>query len=233
MLGTLINTGTVILGSSIGILIKKSLPERIIKTVFQALGVFTLFLGVWMSINLDGEFIIVVVLSLVLGAILGELFLIEQKLNLWLNRFNSSESSEKSFSEGLITAFLLFCIGSMTLLGTFQEGISGNSDLIITKATMDFFSAIALASAYGKSILFSAIPLLIFQGALTISAIYLEPYLDENIQDIIFSTGGIILLGLSLNILEITKIRILNLMPALILAPFIFKLKIYISLVSF
>ena len=85
MLGTLINAGTVILGSSIGMLIKKSLPERIIKTVFQALGIFTLFLGVWMSINLDGEFILVVVLSLVLGAILGELLLIEQKLNLWLN----------------------------------------------------------------------------------------------------------------------------------------------------
>ena len=152
MLGTLINAGTVILGSSIGMLIKKSLPERIIKTVFQALGIFTLFLGVWMSINLDGEFILVVVLSLVLGAILGELLLIEQKLNLWLNRFNSGESSEKSFSEGLITAFLLFCVGSMTLLGTFQEGISGNRDLIITNATMDFFSAAALASAYGKSI---------------------------------------------------------------------------------
>ncbi len=164
---------------------------------------------------------------------LSEFRLIEQKLNLWLNRFNSGESSEKSFSEGLITAFLLFCVGSMTLLGTFQEGISGNRDLIITKATMDFFSAAALASAYGKSILFSAVPLLIFQGTLTLGAIYLEPYLDQNIQDIIFSTGGILLLGLSLNILEITKIRILNLMPALILAPFIFKLKIYISLISF
>ncbi len=111
----------------------------------------------------------------------------------------------------------------MTLLGTFEEGISGNRDLITTKATMDFFSATALASAFGKSILLSAIPLLIFQGSLTLGAVYLEPYLNEELQSLIFSTGGILLLGLGLNILEVTKIRILNLMPAILIAPILYK----------
>ncbi len=233
MLGTLINTATVILGSALGMLIKKSLPERIVKSVFHALGIFTLFLGIWMSIKLNKEFILIVVLSLVLGAIAGEVFLLEQRLNLWLNRFNSGESSEKSFGEGLMTAFLMFCMGSMTLLGTFQEGISGTRDLILTKATMDFFSSAALASAFGRSILFSAIPLFIFQGALTLSAVYLQSYFTPNIQDIIFSTGGILMLGLGLNILDITKIRILNLMPALLFAPLLYELKIIFSTILF
>ncbi|MFK7757274.1 MAG: DUF554 domain-containing protein [Flavobacteriales bacterium] len=233
MVGTLINVGTVVLGSGIGMLIKKSLPERIVKTVFNALGIFTLFLGIKMSIDLKGEHIILVVLSLVLGAIIGELLVLEQKLNLWLNRFNSGDSAEKSFSEGLITAFLLFCVGTMTLLGTFEEGTSGNTDIIVTKATMDFFSSIALASAFGKSIMFTAIPLLVFQGTLTLSATSLQPYLTPDIQSVIFSTGGVLLIGLALNILEVTKIRILNLMPAILVCPFLYYVWTLMGDISF
>ncbi len=215
MIGTLINTGTVILGSSIGMLIKSKLPERIVEGVFNALGVFTAFLGIWMSIGLKGDYILTVVLSLVLGTIIGEGLLMEQKLNLWLNRFNSGEEAEKSFSEGIITAFLLFCVGSMTLLGTFQEGLTGNRDLIVTKATMDLFSSAALASAFGKSILFSAIPLFVFQGGLTLAASYLEPVLTEEVQELIFSTGGIVMVALGFNIL--------------LIAPVIYEIGIWLS----
>ena len=229
MLGTIINTGTVILGSALGMLIKKSLPERFITSVFHALGIFTIFIGIKMGVNIPGESILTVVLSLVLGSILGELLLIEQKLNLWLNKFNSGEKSDASFSEGLITAFLLFCVGSMTLLGTFEEGISGNMDIIITKATMDFFSATALASAFGKSILISAIPLFVFQGALTLGASYLADWFSPELQNILFTTGGILLIGLGLNILHITKIKMLNLMPALALCPLVNYLLSFIS----
>lgn len=222
MLGTLVNTGTVILGSAIGMVVKKSLPDRIVKTVFHALGIFTIYIGIKSSIGLEGKLILAMVLSLILGAILGEVFLLEQKLNLWLNRFNSGESGDKSFSEGLMTAFLLFCVGTMTLLGTFEEGTTGKRDIILTKATMDFFSSIALASAFGRSILFSAIPLLVFQGVLTLGAGYLNPLLSEELKTLLFATGGLLLIGLGLNILELTKIRILNLMPALALVPLIY-----------
>jgi len=222
MLGTVINVITVAAGSTIGMVIKKSLPQRIVKTVFDALGVFTVFLGLYMALDLKGDFILVVVLSLVLGAILGEVLLIEQKLNLWLNRFNKGEKAEKSFSEGLITAFLLFCVGSMTLLGTFEEGISGKKDLILTKATMDFFSSIALATAFGRSILFSVIPLFIFQAGLTLGASYISPYFSSDLQNVVFSTGGIVMIGLGFNILNTSKIRVLNLMPALLISPIIY-----------
>jgi len=207
MLGTLINTGAVIAGSTLGMLIKTSLPERIVKTVFHVLAIFTVFIGIKMSVAIEDKLILSLVLSLVLGAILGELILVEQKLNLWLNRFNSGEKADKSFSEGLITAFLLFCVGSMTLLGTFEEGISGKKDTLMVKSTMDFFSSIALASAFGRSILFSAVPLFIFQILLTLGAGYLSPYLTSDIQSLVFSVGGILLIGLGLNILEVTKIN--------------------------
>ena len=148
MIGTLVNTAAVIVGGAIGLLLKKNMPQRITTIYFQAVGLFTLAIGISMVVKMDH--ILIVVASMALGSLLGEWLNIEagaEKLSEYLKK--KFRIGSDKFSEGLITAFLLFCIGSMTILGTIQEGTGGSSDLLFTKSLMDFFSAILLASAFG------------------------------------------------------------------------------------
>jgi uncharacterized membrane protein YqgA involved in biofilm formation len=121
------------------------------------------------------------------------------------------------FTEGLVTAFLLFCVGSMTILGTIQEGVEGNPDLLFTKSLMDFFSAILLASAFGTGVIFTALPLFIFQATLTLLAKYAATFFTESIIVGLTCTGGIMLIGLGINILGIKKLRVMNMLPSLVI----------------
>ena len=167
MIGTLVNTAAVIVGGAIGLLLKKNMPQRITTIYFQAVGLFTLAIGISMVVKMDH--ILIVVASMALGSLLGEWLNIEagaEKLSEYLKK--KFRIGSDKFSEGLITAFLLFCIGSMTILGTIQEGTGGSSDLLFTKSLMDFFSTILLASAFGFGVIISAIPLFIFQTILTL-----------------------------------------------------------------
>lgn len=215
MTGTLINVALVLLGSSIGLLIHKRFPERIREIVFQAIGLFTIMLGIYLG--LKSTAFLVIIFSLISGALIGEgLFLqerIEQggdELKKWLKVKN------ENFTEGLVTAFMLFCIGSFTILGAIEEGLTGEYNLLLTKSVLDGFSSIALASAFGFGVMFSVIPLFIYQGALTIFASYVEPFLDPVLQSQITAVGGIMIVGLGINILGIKKIRVLNLTPGLL-----------------
>ena len=215
MIGTLVNTAAVIVGGAIGLLLKKNMPQRITTIYFQAVGLFTLAIGISMVVKMDH--ILIVVASMALGSLLGEWLNIEagaEKLSEYLKK-KFRIGSEK-FSEGLITAFLLFCIGSMTILGTIQEGTGGSSDLLFTKSLMDFFSAILLASAFGFGVVISAIPLFIFQTILTLIAMYAGRFFTPEIIQGLTSVGGILLIGLGINILEIKKLRIMNMLPALV-----------------
>ncbi|MCK5856372.1 MAG: DUF554 domain-containing protein [Bacteroidales bacterium] len=217
MLGTLVNVGAVIAGSLLGLVIHKRMPEKITKLVFQAIGLFTLFLGFTMAGNTSNYLIII--FSLVIGAIIGELLNIEKQINKlsdWLK--TKSGSSNAKFSEGFLSSFLLFCMGSMTILGAIEEGIGGNPDLLLAKSVLDGFSSIALAAAMGIGVLFSAIPLLIYQGGLTLFASYLQDYLTTPMINELTAVGGIILIGLGINILEIKQIRVINMTPALFVA---------------
>jgi uncharacterized membrane protein YqgA involved in biofilm formation len=216
MIGTLVNTAAVIIGGTIGLMLKKNTPKRVTTIYFQAVGLFTLAIGISMVVKM--EHILIIVGSLAVGSLLGEWMNIEagvERMSEYLKkRFRIG--SEK-FSEGLITAFLLFCIGSMTILGTIQEGTGGSSDLLFTKSLMDFFSALLLASAFGFGVIFSAIPLLLFQGALTLLAMYAGSFFTPIIIQGLTSVGGILLIGLGINILEIKKLRIMNMLPALVI----------------
>jgi len=215
MIGTIVNTAAVIVGGTIGLLLKKNMPERVTTIYFQAVGLFTLAIGISMVVKMDH--ILIVVSSLAIGSLLGEWLNIEagtERLSeLLKKRFRIGN---EKFSEGLITAFLLFCIGSMTILGTIQEGTGGSSDLLFTKSLMDFFSGMLLASAFGFGVVVSAIPLLIFQGALTLLAMYAGSFFTPEIIQGLTSVGGILLIGLGINILEIKKLRIMNMLPALL-----------------
>ncbi len=215
MTGTLINIIAVIAGSTIGLLFNKSLPEKVIKPVFQVIGLFTLVLG--MSMAIKGEEILLIIFSLVLGTIIGSLLDLDSKfqaLSHWLQ--NKINLKNEKFSEGLITAFLLFCMGSMTILGAFEEGLGGRPNLLLAKSVLDGFSSIALSAGLGIGVMFSVIPLLIFQGGLTLLAAFLEQFFTPVIINELTATGGILLLGLGLNILELKEVKIMNMLPALI-----------------
>lgn len=215
-LGSIVNALSVIIGSIIGIYFGSFLSEKIRKAVFQIIGLFTLALGMQMSLKTN-QFLILLV-SLITGTIIGESLSIEKSIESLSNKLKIKLQSEnKLFSEGLITAFLLYCVGSMTFVGSIEEGIHQERTLMYTKSLMDGITSILLASSFGTGVLFSAIPLLIFQSALTLGAHYFESYLHPELITEISAVGGVIIIGIGLNILEITKIKVSNMLPALLL----------------
>ena len=215
MIGTLVNAGAVIAGGIVGMLLNKSLHDRYKTIYFQAVGLFTLAIGISMVYNM--QHILIVVGSLAVGSLLGEWMNLEKGVERVSQHMKTKfRVGNDRFSEGLITAFLLYCIGSMTILGAIQEGTGGSSDLLLTKSLMDGFSSILLASALGVGVIASAVPLLIFQGGLTLLAMYASSFFSPQIIQGLTSVGGILLIGLGINILEIKKLRIMNMLPALL-----------------
>ncbi|MBN2459976.1 MAG: DUF554 domain-containing protein [Candidatus Cloacimonetes bacterium] len=217
MIGTLINAAAVAVGSSIGLLLHLKLPKRYNDILFQGIGLFTFFLGIKLALGTQN--ILILIFSIVLGSLTGELMKLEKSMERISDRLKSKIRGESLlFSEGLITAFLLFCMGSMTILGAFEEGLGGKPNLLLAKSILDGFSSIALASTLGIGVLFSVIPLLIYQGGLTILARYLGEFIVQNVVTEITAAGGIVLIGLALRILKIKNIKILNLLPSLLYA---------------
>ena len=215
MTGTLINVAAVIAGSAAGLLLNKKLPERYVSVVFQAIGLFTLFLGVKMA--LASEEILLLIFSLVLGSLTGEALKLNRKIERFSNYLKKRlKTGNERFSEGLISAFLLYCMGSMTILGAIEEGLGDEPRLLLAKSVMDGFSSIALASAMGIGVMFSAVPLLIYQGGITLFAEYFQEHATNIYINELSAVGGIMLLGLGLSILNIKNLNIVNMLPALI-----------------
>jgi hypothetical protein len=217
MLGTFINTGAVILGSIIGLLLHKRLPKNITTIVFQGIGLFTLFLGFSMALKTSNYLILI--FSIVIGSIIGQLLSIDRALDHFSNLLKTKISTDnEKFSDGFVTAFLLFCMGSMTILGAFEEGLGGRPNLLLTKSVLDGFSSIALSAGLGVGVIFSVIPLLIYQGGLTLLAGWLGQFFNDIVINEISAVGGLILVGLGINILEIKKIKVINMLPGLLVA---------------
>lgn len=216
MQGTLINAGAIILGGIIGLLIHSKLPKRIISITFQAIGLFTLFLGFLMA--LKAQNFLLMIFSIVIGSIFGELIDIEKQLNyaseIIKKKFNSKE---QKFTEGFVTSTLLFCVGSMAILGAIEEGLGGKPNLLLAKSILDGFSALALASSLGIGVIFSAVPLLIYQGLITLFAGNLQEFLTEALIAELTGVGGILLIGLGISLLEIKRIKVINMLPSLII----------------
>lgn len=214
MLGTFVNIAAVIAGSVAGLLLKTRLPEKITAIVFQGIGLVTIFFGVAMAFRSQNW--VILILSVVSGAIIGQLLNLDVRLNKvgeWLK--NKLKINNIRFTEGLVTAFLLFCMGSLTVLGALEEGMNKNPELLLAKSVMDGFSSIALAAAMGIGVMFSVIPLLLYQGGITLFAGSLQNLLSEALIMEITAAGGIMLLGMGINILEIKRIQVLNLLPSL------------------
>lgn len=216
MTGTLINAAAVIAGSLIGLMVRSALPKNISKSVFQAIGIFTLVLGFSMAMKTTNY--LLMIFSIVIGTIIGELLNIEAGMNHFANFLKKKiKSKNKAFSEGFVTSFLLFCMGSMTILGAIEEGLGDKPNLLLAKSVLDGFSSIALAASMGIGVLFSAVPLLIYQGGLTLFAGSLQDALTQTLQTEISAIGGILLIGLGINILEIKKLKVLNMLPSLVI----------------
>ena len=223
-LGTFINVATVVAGSLLGLLLQQIFTEEIEHIVFQAIGLGTILIGLKMALKLPDGYMLVIIFSLILGGIFGELVHLDD----WI--FGLSEKlkhglgfTESKFSEGLITAFLLFCIGSMTIVGAIEEGLNQNRELLIVKSTLDGFSSIALAASFGVGVIFSVIPLLFFQGGLTLGSKRLSKLFDQTTIDVLSSIGGILIIGISINILGLGKINLENLLPSIVLSVVLVK----------
>ncbi len=215
MLGTIVNTIAVIAGSLLGLLFHTRLPARLTRVAFQAIGIFTLFLG--FSMALRTEKILIMIFSIVSGSILGELFDLDYQLNRlseWLK--SRLRLSAERFTEGLVTAFLIFCMGSMTVLGAIEEGLGKTPSLFFAKSLLDGFAAIALTAGLGIGVMFASLPLFVYQAGLTLLARGLTTLLTPKITNELTAVGGLILIGLGINLLEIKRLKVLNLLPALL-----------------
>ncbi len=214
-LGTIVNTITVMVGSTIGTLLSTRFPEKIKNIVFQAIGLGTLVIGMKMAFEVQN--ILVLIFSLLLGGIAGELLKLNDRFEKMADILKSKlKRSSHNFSEGLVTAFLIFCMGSMTIVGAIDEGLRGNHSILLTKSVLDGFTSVALASTYGFGVFFSSIPLFIFQAGITLLASLSQKFFTPLMISQLTSVGGAMILGIGINLLDIKKIKIINLLPALI-----------------
>lgn len=213
MKGTLLNMATVLLGTGLGTLVGNRLSERLRTIAFTGLGLVTVLIGLQMAFKT--QFILVPLLSLLLGGLIGESLHLEEGLENLGNRF----SKEGRVSEGFVAATLLFCVGSMTVLGALEEGINGTFKIYAIKSIMDGISSVAFASAMGWGVGLSALSVLIIQGGLTLLASHLQPFLTTPMVNELSATGGLMLLALALGLLGIKKLPVASFLPALLLAP--------------
>jgi uncharacterized protein len=232
--GTLINAGTVLAGTLAGSLLGERLPGRIREIVMDGLGLVVLVVGMDGALSVSraplttlprGSSVLIVLGSVVFGGILGELARIEAGLNAageWLKkRFGQGQSR---FTEGFVVASLVFCVGPLTILGSIRDGLSGDYSLLVIKATLDGFAAMAFSSVLGWGVGFSVIVILIYQGGLSLAASALAGALrnpaDNPYIASVTATGGVLILGIGLRLLKLREVRVANLLPALALAPF-------------
>ena len=218
--GTVFNALAVLIGSSLGLIIGKFIPEKMQATIFNCMGLFTLYVGINMTLGTKHS--IAVLLSLVLGTITGEILGIEKKLNSLGDNLKKIFHAENSkFTEGFVNATLLFCIGSMTVIGAFEDGLRHNPEILMTKGTMDGIISILFAGSFGVGALFSIIPMSIYQGALTFIGVWAEPFITQNMYANISGLGGLMIMGIGLNMLKITKLNLGDMLPGLIYVIFL------------
>ena len=217
MTGTIVNTIAVIIGSLIGIFLKYGLPEKMADTLMKGLGLCTFYLGV--TGLMKGENSLILILSVVTGTLIGEGLALEDRINhigIWLEtRFSSKNTGKQSIAEGFVTASLLFCVGAMAIVGSLQSGLTGNHEMIFNKSILDFVAAIIFASSLGIGVIFSAVFVFLYQGSITLAAQWIAPFLTEATVNEMTCVGSVIILGLALNMLGITKLKIMNYVPAI------------------
>lgn len=217
--GTIFNSMTVLIGSSLGLVVGRFIPKRLHETIFNCLGLFTMYVGINMALTTKHS--IAVLLSLVLGTVTGELLGLESRLNGLGDTLKAKLRTENArFTEGFVTATLLFCVGSMAIVGAFNDGIRHDPELLITKGVMDGISSTLFAGSLGLGVLLSVIPMFIYQGTLTLLAVWAEPFITADMFANISGIGGLMIMGIGLNLLKITKLKLGDMLPGLVYVVF-------------
>ena len=227
--GVLVNTLTVIIGSTVGLLLKKQIPEKLTNAVMTAIGLCTIAIGVTGVIK--GENQLVMIISLVFGTIVGMLIDIDGKLSRLGDKFQNKRakngnvhSDNATFSQGFVTASLLFCVGAMTIVGSMNAGISGDNQMLYTKSVLDLISSSMLAASLGFGVFCASGFVLVFQGALVALAMALGSFLNDFAVNELICAGSVMITALGLNLIGVTKIKVANLLPGLIFVPFVCKI---------
>ncbi len=219
---TILNSTTILMGCIIGILIKEKMTDKISLTIMNSLALCVLYIGI--SGSLEGENTIITIIAMAIGALIGELIDIDKYLNklgdLLEGKF-SSKDKKTSISQAFVSSSLLFCVGAMSIVGSLQSGLSGNNEIIFAKSILDGISSIIFSASLGIGVIFSSITVLIYQGSITIGASFLSSILSDAVVTSMSAVGSLIIIGLGLNMLKITNIKVANLLPA-ILIPIIF-----------
>jgi Uncharacterized membrane protein, possible Na+ channel or pump len=235
--GTIVNAGVVIAGGLAGTVLKNGISERYKKIVMQGIGLSVLFIGVSGVIKeiltivdgnkLDRQFIMLMIFSLVIGGLIGEFLKIEKRLEGLGDWFQKKiPGKESSFSDGFVTASLVFCVGAMAIVGALEDGLSGNPSTLFAKSILDGITSLVFASTLGIGVAFSAIPVLVYQGSITLLAGVIKPWLSEAVISQMSLVGGVLIFAIGINLLEIKKIKVGNLLPAVFIPVIYYILRL-------
>ena len=242
LVGSIVNALAILAGSLFGMLLtwlarhfsslfpadSGALGERLQTIIIQGAALCTIYLGV--SGSLQGQNTLLIILSVVIGALIGELLDLDkriQQLGDWVQKKTSrlvTTDSKTSISEGFVTASLLFCVGAMAIVGALNDGLTGNHDVLFAKSLLDGIIAIVFGASLGLGVAFSSVAILVYQGTIALLASFLAPFLGDTVIAEMTCTGSLLILALGLNMLNLTKIKVMNLVPAIFLPIFLCRI---------
>ncbi|MBR4861690.1 MAG: DUF554 domain-containing protein [Firmicutes bacterium] len=219
MFGVLVNVATVLIGSTIGLLFRKMIPQNATDFVMKGIGLCTIYIGI--DGALTGENTLITIISIAVGALIGELADLDKHLNHFAgkleDRFKNKDGSGPSIAEGFVTASLVFCVGAMTIVGSLQSGLTGDHTMLITKATLDLVSSLIFAASLGVGVMMAAAFVLVFQGGIVLIAQAAAPFLTDYVIGEMTCVGSILIMALGMNIIGVTNFKVMNYLPAIFL----------------
>lgn len=217
-MGAIVNSIVVVITSLIGLLIGQRIPEKMNRAIMQGIGLVVITIGVSGAVN--GVNTLVLILSMVIGIVIGEGLDIHQRINLFIEKATkrlNGDKDQSEFTQAFMTATMLFCIGSMAIVGSLESGLTGDNATLYTKSVIDGISAVLFSSSLGIGVLFASIPLLLYQGSLIVFAQLLAPILSDAVILEMTTVGSVLLIGMGLNMLDITDFKMMNFIPAIFL----------------
>lgn len=217
MTGTLVNAMAIIMGGLIGVSLRKGIQPRYKTIIMQAISLTVVLIGIRSALNTSD--LLAVIVCMALGSLLGEAMGIENRLEALGGRVEKryGRASESGFAKGLVTASLVFCVGSMAIVGSLESGLTGNHETLFAKSLLDGITSVVFASTFGGGVIFSAVPVLVYQGAITLGASMLKPFLTADVIAQMSGVGGLLIAAIGINMLEVARIRIGNMLPSIFL----------------
>ena len=221
MLGTVVNALAIILGGLIGLLVRGAIADRYKTGVMHAIGLAVIMIGLRAALSSDA--IVITIISMAAGTLVGEWLAIEKRLEQlggWAEQRLASAGD--GFARGFVTASLLYCVGSMAVVGALESGLKGDHQTLMAKSMLDGITSVVLSSTFGLGVMFAALPVFLYQGGITLSAVWVKPYLSTDLVSQVTGVGGLLILAIGINILELRRLRVGNMLPAIFMPLVIF-----------